>query len=110
MTTTQHLRRTGLRTLAAAAACLLLTAAAPAATAAATAPHTTAMRAGTAITCQELDTDLPSVFGRDCNANAWGPIADFTITDAGSGATYSCRDGWAEGSAWVRGNDCAPAN
>ncbi|MFJ5292591.1 MULTISPECIES: hypothetical protein [unclassified Streptomyces] len=108
MTTTQRLRRTGLRTLVTAAAALFL-AAAPAAGAAA-ASHTTAMRAGETITCQEVDADLPGVFGRECTARQWGPLSGFTLTDAASGESYRCENGWAEGGLWVKGNDCVPAN
>ncbi|MYV56163.1 hypothetical protein [Streptomyces sp. SID3212] len=108
MTTTQQLRRAGLRTLTAAAACLFLAAAAPAAAQAA--PHTAAMRAGGTITCQEVDADLPGVFGRECGSGQWGPLSDFTLTDANSGDSYRCENGWGEGNLWVRGNDCVPAN
>ncbi|MHC3821152.1 hypothetical protein [Streptomyces sp. DT9] len=107
MTIIRHLPRTGLQALAAAAACLFLGTVAPAAAAA---PHTAAMRAGGAITCQEVDADLPDVFGRDCNSNQWGPLSNFTLTDAGSGNSYRCENGWAEGSLWVRGNGCVAAN
>ncbi|MFE9492550.1 MULTISPECIES: hypothetical protein [unclassified Streptomyces] len=73
MTTSQHVRRTGLRVLVAGAAAAFLAAAVPVAATAAT-PHATAergasaMRAAVTITCQEVDADLPGVFGRDCNS------------------------------------------
>ncbi|MFJ3594799.1 hypothetical protein ACIQUY_39570 [Streptomyces sp. NPDC090231] len=107
MTIIRHLHRTGLPALAAAAACLFLGTVAPAAAAA---PHTAAMRAGGAITCQEVDADLPDVFGRECNSNQWGPLSNFTLTDAGSGNSYRCESGWGEGSLWVRGDGCVAAN
>ncbi|MET9535327.1 hypothetical protein ABZY02_33015 [Streptomyces sp. NPDC006649] len=108
MSSTPYVRRTGLRALATAAAALFLAAAAPAAATAAT-PHATAMRDGGAITCQEVDADLPGVFGRECNGQ-YGPTSDFTITDASSGDSFRCRSGWSEGNLWVRGNDCVPSN
>jgi len=67
-------------------------------------------RAAAAFTCSDLDADLPNVFGRDCDSHQWGPVADFTITNRGTGEQYQCRTGWAEGSQWVSGQDCAPVD
>ncbi|MFF3261177.1 hypothetical protein ACFYWO_18630 [Streptomyces sp. NPDC002932] len=110
----QRVHRSGRRALVAGAALFLAMAAPAVAWAApsqATAGHTAAApRAATAITCSELDQDLPNVFGRDCDSREWGPIADFTIADRSTGNKFQCRTGWAEGSLWVSGQDCVPVN
>jgi hypothetical protein len=69
-----------------------------------------APQAALTITCNELDLDLPNVFGRDCDGQTWGPVANFTVTNRDSGESYSCETGWQEGSQWVNGQDCVPAN
>ncbi|QMU73221.1 hypothetical protein [Streptacidiphilus sp. P02-A3a] len=114
MTTTQRVRRTGMRALVTGTAVFLVTAAPAAAWAA---PSQTAgdraaatPRAETAITCNELDADIPNVFARDCDSRQWGPIADFTVTNRFTGEKYQCRTGWSEGSLWLSGKDCVGIN
>jgi hypothetical protein len=114
MTTSQRVRRTGMRALVAGTAVFLITAA-PAAAWAATSQTATvrsadAPQAGTTITCNELDTDIPNVFGRECDNGQWGPIANFTIANRFTGEKYQCQTGWAEGSLWVSGQECAGIN
>ncbi|MEV0675166.1 hypothetical protein AB0I60_01450 [Actinosynnema sp. NPDC050436] len=57
------------------------------------------------LACGELEADGRTVFGYDCDTEHWGGLASFTLTGA-NGQAYRCRQGWAEGSLWVRGDDC----
>ncbi|MFH8587348.1 hypothetical protein ACH4GP_23595 [Streptomyces celluloflavus] len=109
MTASQRVRRTGLRALAAGAVAAFLATAAPVTATAASSHGGAATRAGEKITCNSLDVDGPNVFGRDCDTDRWGPLSDFTIADR-NGRAFRCRTGWAEGSLWVIGQDCRPAN
>jgi hypothetical protein len=64
-------------------------------------------RLAATITCGALDVDGDSVFGQECDSEQWGPMQDFTIGNR-DGEVFYCETGWAEGSQWVRGNDCHP--
>ncbi|MFE5736048.1 hypothetical protein [Streptomyces celluloflavus] len=109
MTASQRVRRIGLRTLAAGAVAAFLATAAPVTATAAASHGGAATRAGEKITCNSVDADGPNVFGRECNTGRWGPLEDFTIADH-KGKAYRCETGWAEGSLWVSGQGCRPAN
>ncbi|MDL4774238.1 MULTISPECIES: hypothetical protein [Thermomonosporaceae] len=63
-------------------------------------------RAPRVIRCALVEAELPTVFGRDCGNEHWGPIQDFVIVDRDTRKAFHCRSGWAEGSLWVRGEDC----
>ncbi|MFE7607461.1 hypothetical protein [Streptomyces celluloflavus] len=109
MTASQRVRRIGLRTLAAGAVAAFLATAAPVTATAASSHGGAATRAGERIVCNSVDVDGPNVFGRDCDTDRWGPLEDFTIAD-GNGKAFRCQTGWAEGSLWVRGQNCRRAN
>ncbi|MEE1735177.1 hypothetical protein PUR49_01255 [Streptomyces sp. BE147] len=110
MTRSQRVRRSGALVLAAASVAAFLTAAAPAAWAtpapARGEPGVSGARAAVVIECEEVDVDLPNVFGRDCGSRGFGPISDFTVVDRDSNQKYRCENGWAEGGLWIRGDGC----
>ncbi|MEU7858477.1 hypothetical protein [Nonomuraea sp. NPDC049141] len=99
---------TALATLAAAGAMVVI----PLTTAhaAGAVPHNApTARSGEVIACQQVSAELPTVFGQNCDTSHWGPLSDFVIVDPSSRASYRCESGWAEGSLWVRGQDCQRA-
>ncbi|MEV0660314.1 hypothetical protein ACIBI3_01415 [Actinomadura luteofluorescens] len=85
-----------------------LTVLALAATATLTAPgaHAATTRAGELINCQQVEVELPNLFARQCDTSAWGPLAEFVVNDRSTRKLYQCEEGWAEGSLWVRGQNC----
>ncbi|MET9291031.1 hypothetical protein [Streptomyces sp. NPDC003077] len=106
MTAIRPAHRKAVRTVIVGAFAALLVAAAPAALATA-APHDApATRAGEVIACARVSGESSSVFGQQCNTQHWGPLSDFVITGQGAKAAYRCRSGWAEGSLWVKGDNC----
>ncbi|MEV1244970.1 hypothetical protein ACIBO2_48075 [Nonomuraea sp. NPDC050022] len=96
---------TALAMLAAAGA----VAASPLTTAHAASRNAPMARDGGVITCEEVTQELPSVMGTSCDTSHWGPLPNFVIRDR-SGAAYYCQNGWAEGSLWVRGQNCRTAS
>ncbi|WP_165975652.1 hypothetical protein [Actinomadura rubrisoli] len=102
MSTPKRARWTARTTLAAGTLTAALAAAGPAASAA----TASATQAGEIITCQEVAAELPTVFGRNCNTAARGPLSGFIIVDGRTQTLYRCATGWAEGGLWVRGQDC----
>ncbi|MYU54971.1 MULTISPECIES: hypothetical protein [Streptomyces] len=109
MTASQRVRRIGLRTLAAGAVAAFLATAAPATATAASSHGGAATRDGEVIVCHSVSAEGPNVFGRDCDTDRWGPLADFTIANR-EGKAYRCETGWAEGRLWVSGQGCRPAD
>lgn len=69
------------------------------------APAEPAERLYETITCNSLEVDGSTVFGQTCDSEQWGPLEDFTLAGRG-GRVFQCQSGWAEGSLWVRGEDC----
>ncbi|MBB5958208.1 hypothetical protein FHS29_004816 [Saccharothrix tamanrassetensis] len=57
------------------------------------------------LACGELEANGGTVFGYDCDTERWGELASFTLSGPG-GEVYRCHEGWAEGSLWVRGDEC----
>ncbi|WP_433263228.1 hypothetical protein ACQPZF_31640 [Actinosynnema sp. CS-041913] len=68
------------------------------------APTASADRSDT-IKCHSLEVDGTTVFGYDCGTEQWGVLEGFTLAGSG-GRQFRCGEGWAEGSLWVRGDDC----
>ncbi|NUT52743.1 MAG: hypothetical protein HOV94_36465 [Saccharothrix sp.] len=61
-------------------------------------------RVGT-IMCDRLEVDGTSVLGHNCDTDHWGPLENFILSGRG-GRVFHCQSGWAEGSLWVRGENC----
>ncbi|GAA4888053.1 hypothetical protein ACFPM3_18210 [Streptomyces coeruleoprunus] len=59
------------------------------------------------IQCKHLDPQgVSDVIGFDCDTDHWGPISDFVLAPQIGVAAYRCQTGWAEGRAYVSGQDC----
>ncbi|MEV5574801.1 hypothetical protein AB0L06_32600 [Spirillospora sp. NPDC052269] len=65
---------------------------------------------GEATICDQMDIQLPNILGQHCDTRRRGGLRDFLITYRDDRQQrFLCHTGRADGSLWVRGQNCRPS-